>query len=494
MHTSLFQNDAIHNAMHSHQNYLDKISEGQFDQSAAGNSESTTLPPILLAPPKPSHRNPLPSEVEAYERWLRANELNLRTRLSYYQNADDKMRQKLLKSTKGRRLYKMCQHNDTKAFENLINSHQKELTKHCKLIKSYFEHHDNTYPRSRQTSGGLSPSTGAGSGQTSSGDPLPSLEAPPTPSYTFPLSFEEERRMQAYEQWLSEKQANIKMGLEQVQKRLMNKKNNKKDMAWRGMQERILSEIRKEQTNHKILIESHNKKCYDRGCDVPSFMRPVPLESSDMPMEDDRSRVPQWMYPLPVDPSYDGKSSDGDQPETPNSPSPCPDNHAAVDMEISEGSDDDECQLVVHLPQPVRAAQPASQIFLPKALTQAAKKTIKRRLKDFYFLSQDYYQSDDTEDISRKSQLKFRFAAIRSLNNLFSLYLSCTESAERLCTSYIIPTIQSGKTRFDVNDGESWQKDGTFRDVLQAQAQPFVSWLNAFLTVEIEHQHSNKNR
>ena len=50
-----------------------------------------------------------------------------------------------------------------------------------------------------------------------------------------------------------------------------------------------------------------------------------------------------------------------------------------VDMEISEGSDDDECQMVFHLPQPVRAAQPASQIFLPKALTQAAKKTIKRR-------------------------------------------------------------------------------------------------------------------
>ena len=142
----------------------------------------------------------------------------------------------------------------------------------------------------------------------------------------------------------------------------------------------------------------------------------------------------------------------------------------------------------------MRATQPASQIFLPKALTQAAKKTIRRRLKDFYFLSQDFYQSDSTEDISRKSKLIFIFAAIviGARKNLI-LYLLSLESAERLCTSYIIPTIQRGKTRFDVNDGDDWQEYGTtFRDVLQAQARPFVSWLNGFLSVEIDHQDTDR--
>ena len=75
--------------------------------------------------------------------------------------ADDKMRKKLLKSARGssrdsNSLCKISYYNDAKAFENLIISHQRELTKHCKLIKSYFEEdlkHDNTHSRSRKASG-----------------------------------------------------------------------------------------------------------------------------------------------------------------------------------------------------------------------------------------------------------------------------------------------------------------------------------------------------
>ena len=72
--------------------------------------------------------------------------------------------------------------------------------------------------------------------------------------------------------------------------------------------------------------------------------------------------------------------------------------------------------------------------------------------------------------------------------------LISSESAERLCQNFIIPTIQSGKTRFTVNDGGDWPLgNGTFRDVLQSQAQPFVSWLNDFLK-EDGHPHGNIDR
>ena len=70
--------------------------------------------------------------------------------------------------------------------------------------------------------------------------------------------------------------------------------------------------------------------------------------------------------------------------------------------------------------------------------------------------------------------------------------LISSESAERLCQNYIIPSIKSGKTRFTVNDGDNFPiGNGTFRDVLQSQAQPFVSWLNDYLTEQNCGQHAN---
>ena len=74
--------------------------------------------------------------------------------------------------------------------------------------------------------------------------------------------------------------------------------------------------------------------------------------------------------------------------------------------------------------------------------------------------------------------------------NLASSIIS-SESAGRFCQNYIIGTIHGGKTRFTVDDGVNWQKEGTFRDVLQSQAQPFVSWLNDFLSEENGRQHAN---
>ena len=70
--------------------------------------------------------------------------------------------------------------------------------------------------------------------------------------------------------------------------------------------------------------------------------------------------------------------------------------------------------------------------------------------------------------------------------------LISSESAERFCQNYIIPSIKSGKTRFTVNDGDNFPiGNGTFRDVLQSQAQPFVSWLNDYLTEQNGGQHAN---
>ena len=81
---------------------------------------------------------------------------------------------------------------------------------------------------------------------------------------------------------------------------------------------------------------------------------------------------------------------------------------------------------------------------------------------------------------------------IQTQHNLLRIiHLISSESARRFYENYVFGPIQSGKTRFTVNDGFNWQKDGTFRDVLQSQAQPFVSWLNDFLSEENGRQHAN---
>ena len=108
------------------------------------------------------------------------------------------------------------------------------------------------------------------------------LKAPPTPSYTFPLTTQEERQtMQLYQHWLSEQQQNIEARCE-ARRQLIVKKSENKPADWRLTQEKELRKFLKEQQNHEILIERHNKLCDDKIYEVPLRKRPaVPLDSSD---------------------------------------------------------------------------------------------------------------------------------------------------------------------------------------------------------------------
>ena len=166
--------------------------------------------------------------------------------------------------------------------------------------------------------------------------------------------------MQVYQHWLSEQQQNMRQNIARCEARrqLMVKKSKNKLAECRKKQinQAELRELLKEQQNHEILIESHNKKCADKKYKVPLYKRPaVPLDSSDgtAPSSDRFGPSPRTAS----QPRHTNNSGPTAYPD-PQLPLPLPDNHSTVDMDISDGSDDEEDDISIVLPQPVHAAQP----------------------------------------------------------------------------------------------------------------------------------------
>ena len=89
----------------------------------------------------------------------------------------------------------------------------------------------------------------------------------------------------------------------------------------------------------------------------------------------------------------------------------------------------------------------------PRAINKEVKKAVRDKLTECYRISQNL--TDKTPE-------------------------AISHSAEQLYSNYIMPKIRQGKTRFTVDDG---MNDATFKRVLQSQAQPFVSWLNDYASV-----------